>query len=199
MRFLGRIWDRISLFFRVDVSIWFSELPLIKKILLIAPAVILLPFLCSLLIGLTAIPFILFLCWLNNDVPYEFLRPTADIACVEIICMEDPIGLYSHSIADLPGMLEEAGVPSIDLAESQCSTFFSDFEEVQCNAWWNDPTPYIEGGTILIQYTDGSQEWISAKGTFWYDAVSGKGSMTKYFFSNEDFESFLAKYGYHPS
>ena len=197
MRFFARVWDRISLFFRVDASIWFSELSLIKKILLLAPAVILAPFLSSLLIGLMAMPFILFMSWLNNDVPYEFLRQETDIACVEIICVEDSIDLYSHPVVNLPGMLEESGIPGIHIEESKYSTFWSDFEDVQCNAWWNDPLPYIEGGTIFIQYADGSHEWISAGGTFWYDAVSGKGSMTDYFFSSEDFVAFLAKYGYH--
>lgn len=199
MGILSRIWDRVSLFFRVDLPMWFSGLSLIRKILLLIPVVILAPFLYYLVLGLSAIPIFLFLCWINNDKTYEFLRPANEIAHVEIIQVTEDIWLYSHPLSQIPELLAQSSVPSVDLAEEQHATFWSDFREVQCNAWWNDPSPDISDGTILILYSDGSQEWICADGTFYYDAASSTSGMTNYYFDDEEFSAFLEKYGYPPA
>lgn len=203
MGFFGRIWDRISLFFRVDLPTWFSGLSLGRKILLFVPVVILAPILCYAVVAASAIsfslPVVFFMSWISGNETYEFVRPASEITHVEIFTVTEDIGLFSRSSSEIPEIVDQAGIPSIDLEQAQYSTFWTDFDDVRCREWWNDPSPSIEGGTILIQYADGSLELICAEGTFYSDAVSGKSGLTRYYFDREEFSAFLEKYGYPPS
>ncbi len=155
-------------------------------------------------IGLTAlniivvIGFVLLMSALNSNKSYEFLYPAQNIAAVEIIYIEDDVGLYHLPLEDIEETLDSLTRRITVLETEEWDECVTALSELPASMWWNDPNPYIQDGTLLITYQDGSREWICADGTFYCDLSSGKSSMTWYYFENEQFDQFLETYGYCP-
>lgn len=145
---------------------------------------------------LVSVPIFLFMCALHNNQTYEFLYPAGEIASIEIIRVEEDIGLYYVPLESISGLLDEQATEILSLESRQFDACAEDLAELSASEWWNDPNPYIRGSTLLITYRDGSREWICADGTFYCDLSSGESSMTWYYFREEEFETFLKKYGY---
>lgn len=127
---------------------------------------------------------------------FEFLRPADQIVRIQLIHVEERIGLYEHALEEIPIMLDDTATVVTEVDPSDHSAFLSDFASVPCHKFGNDPWPDISGGTILISYQDGSHEWIARYGTFYQDTCSGEASMTWFLFEAEAFYALLHSYGY---
>lgn len=186
------IFRKIHRFLRKDFPERFYSLPLGVQI----PVLVL---------GIPAAGFVLLILFIHlmalssSNETYELIRPVSDIDRLEIVCIQNDVDLYGYPTAEIPQLLDQFTGDSIVLEANIHPNFWANFRDIQCLAWWNDPCPYISQGTIRISYFDGSREWICADGTFYYDASSGKSSMTNKYFNKEEFALLLQKYGYQTS
>ncbi|MBQ8835123.1 MAG: hypothetical protein IJ001_09425 [Oscillospiraceae bacterium] len=130
---------------------------------------------------------------------YPLYQPADTITEICLIEFQDETYQYFHGTDDIPVLPENNGACTVALDPEDFSSFLEDFETVPCRKWVNDPDPSIEDGTVLIQYADGSQEWLCASGTF-IDSINPEdGTMTWYYFDQDSFDALLASYGFQPS
>lgn len=192
MNIFKRIATRIRFFFTVDLPIFWMDLSTGSRFCLGCLGVILANFFCLALV----ICIVFFISFLNSNKTYELLYPAEDIANIQVVHIDDDVGLYFHAISDIPDILDQSTAVQVTLDPDQISDCIEDLYQLPARTWWNDPDPYIEDGTILITYNDSSREWISAYGTFYVDQSKNDASMTWYYFGEEDFGEYLEKYGY---
>lgn len=131
----------------------------------------------------------------NTHHTYEYLYPADQIASIQFVHMQTDTDLYQYSVDEIPSLLDDRQILCMVLDMESHDTFLSDFSEVPCHKWVNDPIPKISGRVIVITYNDGSREWISSDGTFYYDVSSSDASMTWFYFDDEAFDSLLSLYG----
>ena len=202
MRIFKRITDRVQRFFRVDLymfwvrhTLWI-DFPVLKKIWN-KLSVVLTALFAGVCFIAVMIGFMYLMAFLNSNKTYEFLNPAEEITGIQVIQVDEEVGLYFHPINDIEGILDDASTVQVTLEDGQITECIEDIYALSASKWWNDPSPYIQDGTFLITYQDGSREWICARGTFYVDKSTSKAKMTWYFFSDEDFRTLLEKYGYH--
>ena len=186
------ILGKIRRFLRKDFPEWFYSLPLGVQIPVLVLGILAAGFVLLIL-------FIHLMVLISSNETYKLICPVSDIVRLEIVCIQNDVDLYEYPTAEIPLLLDQSADDSIVLEADVHSDFWTDFRDVQCLAWWNDPWPNIYQGTIRISYSDGSREWICADGTFYYDASTGKSSMTNKYFNEEEFAALLEKYGYQTS
>ena len=194
MKLFQRIKLHLSLFFDVTIPSFWDKCSLFTKISLGCFGFILLHLICI----LCYIGFFILMSVLNNNKTYELLYPAEEITSIEIIMVDDDVGLYYFPVNEISEILDQRTIPVCNLEDTQIPACIEDLQQLSASKWWNDPTPHITDGTLLVTYQNGSREWISAHGTFYCDASSGEDSMTPYFFDNEEFDTFLISYGYIP-
>ncbi len=194
MKLLRRITGRIRSFFRVDLPMFWCNRSLFGKISLGCFGAILAKLL---LIGLV-FGFAFLMTLLNRNQTYEILYPAEQINSIEILHVDTSLSLYHYSLEELPEVVRQHTVSSVLLDKSAIAACMDELHGLSASRWWNDPSPYIEGGTLLITYANGSREWICADGTFYYDAGSSDHDLTWYFFDRDEFAIFLERYGYQP-
>lgn len=140
--------------------------------------------------------FMILMTTINSNQRYELLYPADEVATVKIIHFYEPVYLHFSQEDHISEQLELRTVSASPLEDSLSTTCINELPLLSANQWWNDPHPIIVGGTLLITYANGSQEWICASGTFYYDTASGNYRLTNYYFDNEEFTAFLQEYGY---
>jgi len=196
LKILKRIVLRIHLFFAVDSPAFWDRLNLAQKGCLgclggiLTMAVLLFSFIFHVLGVFYVIDS------LHGNQVYECLYPAEEIVGIEIIRIEEDIGLYYVPLESISGLLDTHATKILSLESDQFEPCAEDLADLSASKWWNDPNPYIRGIVLLITYRDGSREWICADGTFYCNLSAGKSSMTRYFFRDEEFKTFLERYGY---
>ena len=196
MKFLKRMALRIHLFFAVDCPAFWDSLNLGQKGCLGCLGVMLAMALLFISFIYSMIGFLYVMDILHDNQTYELLYPAGEITSIEIIRIEEDVGLYYVPLESISGLLDTHTTQILSLESDQFESCVEDLADLSASEWWNDPDPYICGSTLLITYRDGSREWICADGTFYCDLSAGESSMTRYFFQDEDFITFLQRYGY---
>ena len=194
MKLLRRIKAGIYTFFRVDVPMFWNGRSLFGKISLGCFGAILVQF----LIFAVVFCFAILMSRLNSNKSYEILYPVEQIKSIEIIHVDGSLSLYNYPLDEIAEIVRQHTISSIPLDDAAVAACTDDLFALSASKWWNDPSPCIKGGTLLITYENGSFELICAYGTFYYDADSSETHLTWYYFNRKEFDSFLQKYGYQP-
>lgn len=192
MKLLRRMEAQIRVFFRVDLPMFWHNRSLFGKISLGCFGTILAQLL---LVGLV-FGFAFLMTKLNSNQTYEILYPAEQINSIEILHVDTSLSLYKYPMEEFPEIVRQHTVSSIFLDKAAIPACMDELHGLSAGRWWNDPSPYIEGGTLLITYANGSFELICANGTFYYDAGSSDYDYTWYFFDHDEFLIFLERYGY---
>lgn len=193
-----RLKSKLYVFFKVELPLFFEERSLFTKISLGCLGVVLAQIMLAALFIAAVLGFATFMSWLNSNKTYELLYPVEQIKSIEIVYVDDSVLLYNHPLDEIPEIVRQKTISVISLENTAIAECTDDLFALSASRWWNDPSPAIEGGTLLITYKDGSFELICAHGTFYYEASSAEHDLTWYFFNDEEFDSFLQKYGYQP-
>ena len=190
---------KLYVFFKVELPLFLEGRSLFTKISLGCLGVVLAQIMLGALFIAAVSGFATFMSWLNSNKTYELLHPVEEIASIQIIQIDDYISIYGNPIEEIPEMLDQRTTVIGSLEDTQITACTQDLFALPASRWWNDPSPCIAGGTLLITYRSGSREWICARGSFYYDTVDEGPGLTWYFFNREVFSDFLQKYGYIPS
>lgn len=142
------------------------------------------------------LPLTLIILHANIHHSYTYLYPADRITGIQLIELQGSVDLYRYPVDTIPAMLDDLTEVQAQIGEAQIQAFLSDLSEVPCHQWVNDPCPYVEQGTVLITYADGSREWICSRGTFYQDCSEDEASMTWYWFEDDSFAQLLQSYGY---
>lgn len=127
---------------------------------------------------------------------YPLYQPADAITEICLVEFQDETYLYSHAKDEISILLENSGTKAVAIDHKVIPFFLEDLEAVPCRKWVNDPNPCIDSGTILIQYTDGSREWLAAHGTFIDSADPEDSALTWYYFDQTSFHALLSAYGF---
>jgi len=193
-----RLKTKLYVFFKVDLPLFMEGRSLFTKISLGCLGVVLAQIILGVLFIAAVLGFVTFMSWLNSNKTYKLLYPVEEIAAIQIVQIDDSISIYGNRLEEIPEMLDQRTTVIASLEDTQITACTQDLFALPASRWWNDPMPYIEGGTLLITYRNGSREWICARGSFYYDTVDEGPGLTWYFFSLEVFSSFLQRNGYSP-
>ena len=192
MNIFRRIALSIRLFFTVEIPCFWKGRSQLQKFGLGCLGLVL----AQILFFASIFGFVFMMSFLNSNKTYEFLKPDEEIAGIRIIQVNEDVDLYGYPVDNIPGILDQVSTVQVTLEQDRIADCVEELSSLPARKWWNDPSPYIQDGTVLITYRDGSREWICAEGTFYHDKQENDASMTWYYFKNEDFEAFLEKYGY---
>ena len=187
--------NRFAMFFHRDLPAFFAGQSAFIRFLFIIGAILGSIILLPLLFIGAILVFISIMQALSGNKTYELLYPTEEIAYVEVIHIDEH-ALYSSSICDLPGILDAQTTWRIRLDTKEGNACIADLQQLSASTWWNDPSPSIKDGVLLIVYSDGSREWICAHGSFFQDISNNESHMTNYYFDTKDFSLLLENYGY---
>ena len=128
---------------------------------------------------------ILWRCW-PGPLTYRFGGDTDQIASIEIAEGLDESDAWKAEY-------ESREVITL-IQEEMWTTFLSDFKQVECHKYWNDPCQAFSGEIIFITYADGAIEIISEWTTFYHALGEKKGKFSMYYFDNDQFADLIDKY-----
>lgn len=131
------------------------------------------------------------------DRSYELLQPADQIAQIRLVHVPEDIDLYQYPTDQITQMLDERHEVCVELEPADYEAFLRDFSDVPCHKWYNDPMGRIYEGTILIDYKDGSREWISWFGSFFHDSRKDSGRISWSYFDKDAFSDLLTAYRCH--
>ncbi len=138
------------------------------------------------LISLLSLIFIFHACQAKSV--YIFYESLDNIVSIKIVDIENNAEFLQY-VGDF-SIIEELGVDRWD-------SFLSDFKQVPCYEYWNDPQQYICGKSIMVTYSDDTVEVISSvsSAVFPKDKLQDSpGSFNRYYFDKDLFYSLISKY-----
>lgn len=190
---IKEIKHRLWIFFHVDLPCYWHERSLLGKICI----GIVIAVLVQLLIIGVGIGIFLLTSAANNSVSYPTMHPIDEVVSVSIVHIDKELYLYDFSSEEAQDLIDQHSTVVMQLNKEKITTCMKDLSTLSAKKIGNDPPPlFLAGGTLLITYQDGSQEWLCAKGTFCYNSTSGEQGMSLYYFNAEEFINFLTAYGY---
>ena len=196
MNIFQKIGYEISWFFTVDIPMYFAGMSTGTKIFLLVLLILLSPAIIFLLHLAIVLIFLSVMTLFTSNLTYETLHPVEEIAVIEIVEITESVDLYSHRLDTIPALLDANTTLVIQLDASQTDACMEDLFDLSASEWWNDPTPCIRNGTMRITYRNGSREWICSDGVLYYDSTEGAAHISWYYFSDDEFLSYLLEYGY---
>ncbi len=143
---------------------------------------------CTLVIVLTAVLFLLAGCK-GDETEYPFEQPDSSISSIEVVQVFD----YRDILKEQYDAITVGAI----ISESEQRQFLSEFRQIPCFRYWNDPADIIEGVVLRINYKNGDFELIGSLCGYYCvnsQAENHQARFKSYYFDEDAFMKVIERY-----